>query len=299
MVPNDEIGALRWLQKAADQDHPAALFQLRLLQAQGLKTTPDYGRQLQVYQQAADQGDPSAAYNLGLLHAQGLGTPRDLARAAQCYARAIKGQIAAAHTNLGVLLALQAASSPGSEGAGQALMHLQTAADQDDALAHYNLGQMRLQGLVLPKDLQQAKLSFGRAGALGYAPALVQLAALCGPDEGTQALALLQEASAQGDARAWYQLGQMHFQGERVPQDLAQALHCYSHAAELGDSAAQFSLGSMYANGRGTAQDYALALRWYQAAAGQAPTPALASTPGAPAPAPADTGADVDLRKAA
>ena len=255
----------------------------------------------QVYQQAADQGDPSAAYNLGLLHAQGWGTARDLTLATQCFARATKGQIAAAHNNLGVLLAQESASSPDSERAGQALMHLQTAADQDDALAHYNLGHMHLQGLVLPHNVQQAKASFGRAGALGYTPALVQLAAMLDdtPADAVQALVLLQQASAQGNARAWYELGRKHFVGDGVEQDMAQALHCYTQAAELGDSAAQFSLGSMYANGQGTAQDYALALRWYQAAAGQAPAPGLHSPMGRSAQTPTDTGHHQELRKAA
>jgi TPR repeat protein len=183
-------------------------------------------------------------------------------------------------------------------------MHLQTAADEDDALAHYNLGQIQVQGLLLPQDLQQAKVSFGRAGALGYVPALVQLAHLL--DRGArhladpaQALALLQQASAQGDAQACYQLGRKYFFGDGVAQDLAQALLCYSQAAELGDSAAQFSLGSMYANGQGTAQDYALALRWYQAAAGQTPPPALASKPVHTAPSEPDGALQEDLRKAA
>ena len=211
------------------------------------------------HHEAADQGDASASYNLGLLYAQGLGTSRDLVRAAQCFARAAKGQITAAHNNWGVLLAQECALSPDSERAGQALMHLQTAADQDDALAHYNLGQLHLQGLVLPHSLQQAKASFGRASALGYPPALVQLAGLleqgtAGPADTAQALTLLQQASAQGDARAWYQLGRKYSRGEGVAQDMEQALHCYLQAAELGDSAAQFSLGSMYANGQGTAQ---------------------------------------------
>ena len=223
-------------------------------------------------------------------------------RAAQCFARAAKGQITAAHNNWGVLLAQECALSPDSERAGQALMHLQTAADQDDALAHYNLGQLHLQGLVLPHSLQQAKASFGRASALGYPPALVQLAGLleqgtAGPADTAQALTLLQQASAQGDARAWYQLGRKYSRGEGVAQDMEQALHCYLQAAELGDSAAQFSLGSMYANGQGTAQDFTQALRWYQAAAGQAP--ALAVPLSEPSPTPPETGPLEDLRKVA
>jgi hypothetical protein len=115
---------------------------------------------------------------------------------------------------------------------------------------------------------------------------MLQLAALLESGEGcaadpAQALALLRQASALGNASAWAQLGRMYFWGEGVAADAAQALDCYLQAAERGDSAAQFNLGSMYANGQGTAQDYAQALRWYQAAAGQAPAPvaALASVP--------------------
>ncbi|MBN8281249.1 MAG: sel1 repeat family protein, partial [Gammaproteobacteria bacterium] len=46
-----------------------------------------------------------------------------------------------------------------------------------------------------------------------------------------------------GDARAQYNLGYLHANGQGVPRDYARALQWYTRAASQGFAAAQFNLG--------------------------------------------------------
>jgi TPR repeat protein len=191
-VPQDELGALLWLEMAAAQDHPGAVHQLGLLQAQGASAQPDYSRQRVAYQQAVDRGDPNAAFNLGLLYAQGLGTAPDLALATKYYRHAANAGLVPALNNLAVLTlgALEGLTNTPTfldENTRQALKDLHEAADQDDAYAHFNLGQLHLHGICLPCSPEQAKLHFERAMEMGHTPAMLQLAQLYGQGLGCKA----------------------------------------------------------------------------------------------------------------
>ena len=64
------------------------------------------------------------------------------------------------------------------------------------------------------------------------------------------ALAEWRPLAEQGDPRAQYQLGVLHYRGDGVAQDYGQAAKWFRRAAERGDPDAQFNLGLLYA-GRG------------------------------------------------
>jgi TPR repeat protein len=93
-------------------------------------------------------------------------------------------------------------------------------AEQGDALAQSNLGQMYSKGQGAPQDYA--------AAASWY-----------------------RKAAEQGVDTAQTNLGRMYDIGQGVPQDYATAIRWYRKAAEQGDAFAQYNLGIMYANGRG------------------------------------------------
>jgi uncharacterized protein len=70
----------------------------------------------------------------------------------------------------------------------------------------------------------------------------------------------------QGNAKAQYKLGIMHYSGKGVPQDYAEAVKWFRLSAEQGNAGAQHNLGYMYDTFR---YDYAEALKWYRLAAEQ------------------------------
>lgn len=72
-----------------------------------------------------------------------------------------------------------------------------------------------------------------------------------------------------GDARAQHHIGDMHYAGLGVPQNLGEARDWYLKAAKQGHKEAQFNLGVIYFGGMGIKQDYAEARKWYTKAAQQ------------------------------
>ena len=101
-------------------------------------------------------------------------------------------------------------------------------AEQGDAVAQFNLGNMYDQGKGVPQDYAEA-VRWHRL------------------------------AAEQGIAVAQNNLGRMYNQGKGVPQDYPEAVRWYRLAAEQGISRAQFNLGLMHFKGQGVPQDYVLA----------------------------------------
>lgn len=113
------------------------------------------------------------------------------------------------------------------------------AAEQGDAAAQYNLGEM---------------YENGRGGLR---------------KNEAEAVRWYRKAAEQGYARAQYNLGEMYKNGRGVPRNEAEAVKWYRQAAKQGYAVAQANLDWMYANGRGVKQDATEAVQWYRKAAAQ------------------------------
>lgn len=71
----------------------------------------------------------------------------------------------------------------------------------------------------------------------------------------------------QGDALSQYNLGQLYYAGEGVPQNYGDAAKWFRRSAEQGIPQAQQNLGTAYALGRGVPQDFVEAYKWLNLAA--------------------------------
>jgi TPR repeat protein len=91
------------------------------------------------------------------------------------------------------------------------------------------------------------------------------------PQDYKEAAAWYQRAAERGSRNAAFMLGYMHSKGEGVPQDFGAALKWYRYAAERGDAAAQTNLGLMYFRGDGTTQDFVEAHTWANLGAANMP----------------------------
>ena len=112
------------------------------------------------------------------------------------------------------------------------------AAEQGDATAQFNLGNMYANGEGVPQDDAEAVRWF-------------------------------RLAADQGRPDAQFNLGNMYANGEGIPKDDATAVRWYRLAAEQGYANAQLNLGAAYTNGRGVLKDDAEAVKWYRLAAEQ------------------------------
>jgi len=81
------------------------------------------------------------------------------------------------------------------------------------------------------------------------------------------AIELLDEASEEGSANAFYGLGLMHEQGVGAPHDPDKASDLYQQAADKGEPRAMFRLGQLYLEGFGVEENPSKAVHWFQKSA--------------------------------
>ncbi len=161
--------------------------------------------------------------------------------------------------------------------AGTALYWLHVAADQNFALAFYNLGILYFEGCGVRRDYAQAFRFFQQGADAGDSAAQTNLGYLYDQGLGVArdrvaAARWYRRAAEGGEARAQYNLGDLYLRGEGVPQDDAAAFAWFQKAALQGHAGARIMLGSMYAIGRGAPKDLQAAHLWISAAALQGDT---------------------------
>ena len=78
-----------------------------------------------------------------------------------------------------------------------------------------------------------------------------------------EAVKWYRQAAEQGHAKAQFNLGVRYAKGQGVKQDDVEAVKWYRKAAEQGYTDAQFNLGAMYAKGQGVRQDKEQAKEWF------------------------------------
>ena len=205
-----------------------------------------YDEARHIWETLAGLGNADALFNLAILAEDGLGEAKDLSKALQLYA---------------------------------------TAANAGGFKSQYRLGMLYSSGGPLAIDLSKARLYLSQAAAHGDKDAVARLAALDQPSRAmtpfeeaeilasqgqhTQAAALYQRASDQGNTTARTRLAWMHEAGRGVTRDLDQAASLFLQAAQAGEAEAQFALAVMYRTGRGQPKDRAEFLTWMQRAADQ------------------------------
>ncbi len=110
------------------------------------------------------------------------------------------------------------------------------AAEQGNAFAQYNLGQLYRTGQGIPQGFSEAARWYRKAAEHGH-------------------------------VLAQYSLGLMHRMGQGVRQDFSEAERWFRKAAEQGHQGAQSNLGVMYGTGTAVSRDYVLAHMWFNLSA--------------------------------
>ena len=80
-VPQDNTEAVRWYQKAADQDYGEAYTNLGYMYDGGLGVTQDKQRAVKLYHNGAEKGSLNAMLNLGISYWKGEGVSKDIVQA--------------------------------------------------------------------------------------------------------------------------------------------------------------------------------------------------------------------------
>ena len=100
-VPKDDVEAVKWLRKAAEQDSPLAERYLGEMYYKGRGVTADNEEAAKWLRLAAEQDDAQSQYNLAVLYSKGLGVPHNLNEALRWMNRAAEQHLAAGEMGMG------------------------------------------------------------------------------------------------------------------------------------------------------------------------------------------------------
>lgn len=246
--------------------------------------------------------DRDAQYLLGWCYATGNGVPRSLLQAEQAFFGAATRSQPAAQYSLG-RLRIDTAQPGNSKRVLSGVDSLKAAAEQGMAAAMRILGTLYRSGIpgAFEADVDEALSWFRKAGEAGDAEGIyLQGVLLEGSELGTPdaaaALALFNQAAANGSASAMLRLGEMAMQqatpdrataigwyekaaGANAAEarfrlallqqkaDPAKAFELFRIAGQEGHAKSQAMLGMAFEEGIGTDKDMSSAFKWYRESA--------------------------------
>ena len=246
---NSEKDALEWIQKAADADHPGALYTLCKENLQNnSEAALSYLRRLEkmdrsenslisyylgklylidenkfrntalglaYLSESANQGNDMALYTLGKTYLDGKYLPKNIYLSLSFLEKAAKLQNSYAEYQLGRLFICGIDVPQNIE---KGLELLQASASQENESALYMLGKLYLSGEIVPQDINKA---------VNY----------------------LQHAATMGNSFAHYHLGKLYLNGELITKDITKAVSHLEKAVALENDTAMYTLGALYLNG--------------------------------------------------
>lgn len=232
----DRDQGLFWIRKSASQGYAQAQDLMGCLLYRGGILPQDKAEAVKWFRKAAEQGDPYAQSNLGYCYLKGEGVSKDPIEAVRLF---------------------------------------RLAAAKGEVKAQRHLGFILEAGEGVPKDyLEAAKWFFNLALQKEkddrYHPEVdhPDRPRFSGSDKVPSASSWLKAAEG-GDARAQYELGRCHENGEGVASDRGEALKWYRRSAQRGYAPAQFVLGYLHDGRHQLEYDHDEVVSWYGKAADQ------------------------------
>jgi TPR repeat protein len=280
-VAKDEVEAVKWYRKAAEQNLAVGQSNLGSCYAKGQGVTRDYVEAVKWFRKAAEQNEAEAQYNLGYCYANGQGVAKDDVEAVKWHRKAAEQNNASAQTSLG---AHYASGRGVAKDDVEAVKWFRKATEQNFRVAQFNLGSCYYNGQGVARDYVEAVKWFRKAAEQNLADAQSNLGFCYYNGEGVheyyvEAVKWFRRAAEQNYAAAQFGLSLCYANGRGVAKDDVEAVKWSRKAAEQNDALAQYSLGYCYANGQGVAKDSVEGYKWWLLAAGQGNEFAKEATP--------------------
>jgi len=204
--------AFATLLRLAQTGDPQAEVALGYFYAKGIGTPVDDAKAVELFERAAQKNHPAAIYNLAVSYEfGGTGLPRDRAKAEALYRRSAALDHAPSMHRL-ALMYLAGKAVPRDIGLGRALLERAVLSGHPQATA--DLAQLLFTGGDLPKDLPRARALFLIAAAHGIDKAQRNYGAMLaagqgGPADPAEAEIWLRRAQAAGNATAGLDLAHL------------------------------------------------------------------------------------------
>ena len=192
--------AVKWLRKAAAQNHAVACYNLAVSYKKGNGVTANMNEAVKWCRKAAELGLDEAQYDMGRYYEDGEFVKRSGAEVVKWYQKAAEQGHVSACTNLGAVYAKGELVDVDIE---KAKKWFRIAADKGDSIAQYDLGYL----YDMEDEDELAKLWYTKAADQGYMQAQFMLGDLLFVEaitssDGKVALDWLKKAAAQGDEDA-------------------------------------------------------------------------------------------------
>lgn len=274
-VQQDEVQALSWCQKGADQGDPVAIEELGMVYANSASEQRDPRKAIVWLTRAAALGSASAMDNLGTFYANGLGVPQDYTQAVRWYLQSSKAGFPPGDLDLGIVYMLGQGVRADPE---QGMELLTKAANAGLADSMFVLGSIYESGFSPIEANRKVALDWFQKGAdLGETRCQGELGWIYanGIDvkrDYSRAVKWYRAAAEQGDPVGAYGLAVRYLQGEGVTRDISQAMYWFQKAADGGHADAAFNLGALLAGeipGRVGPPDFTSAAKYLAIAASQ------------------------------
>ncbi|RIA86964.1 hypothetical protein C1645_878345, partial [Glomus cerebriforme] len=220
-------------------------------------------------QKAAENGHYIAQFNLAICYESGKGTEINLEKAFYWYQKAAENGHKDAMNNLAECYYSGEGAEKNSE---KALYWYQKAAENGYNVAQFNLAMCYMNGERTEKKLEKAFYWYQKAAENGHNVAQFNLAICYKNGLGTEknsekAFYWYQKAAENGHKEAVNNLPICYYNGEGKEKNLEKAFYWCQKAAENGNEIAQFNLAICYENGEGTEKNLEKAFYWFQKAA--------------------------------
>lgn len=167
-VAKNEVEAIKWFRKAAEQNHAQAQRSLGNCFWFGKGVEKDFEEALKWYRKAAERNDAGAEFRLGYCYREGEGVSKSYAEAVKWFRRAAEhGSGRQAEYNLGALYEKGEGVAKDYE---EAVKWYQKAADANHAQAQHDLGDCYENGRGVQRGLLQAYKLYKLAANNGHWP---------------------------------------------------------------------------------------------------------------------------------
>ena len=176
-VERNRDKAVKWYQRAIEQDNPLAMFLLGQMYETDAQSDRDYRRAARLYMRAADQDHAAAQARLAQLYELGLGVPQDFTAAATWYTAAAKQWKLSEHYPLGSTYAIGRGDKKNSS---DAIRWFERAAALGVAEAQFDLGLAYEVGNGVQINLEKSMAWYQKAAAQGHDRATIALSRLHG-----------------------------------------------------------------------------------------------------------------------
>ena len=150
----------------------------------------------------------------------------------------------------------------------------------DNGYGDIAIGNMYYHRRGVAQNLNTATDYYQKAADVGCSMGLTRLCYVYrnNPSSGRtfcKARGFCEKAVAMGNSNAFVEMGELHFHGRGVSQNLNKSIEYYQKAADMGNLQGLRELGYMYYHGKGVAEDTDKAIEYYQAAVDKGYLPAL------------------------